>query len=171
MSTIAARTATVDIYVGDYLDRIRHLERQYDAALKEESSDGPRLNHEELRSESLRVEHAALVAEAEQSAVQIVVRALRRSEWRDLVKQHPPRENHKGDAAVGVDESTFKDALVPTSIVSPVLSEDDLDNLSDVDFDRLYLTAFALNRSPAASPKVLERPDSQTSTESGATSN
>lgn len=170
MSTIAARTATVDIYVGDYLDRIRHLEREYDAALKEEAAEGPRLNHEEPRSEALRAEHVALVAEAEESAVHIVLRALRRSEWRELVKLHPPRENHKGDAAVGVDESTFKDALVPVSIVSPTLDEDDLDNLSDVDFDRLYLTAFALNRSPAASPKALERPDSQASTGSGATS-
>lgn len=170
MSTIPARTATVDIYVGDYLDRIRHLEREYDSALAQEKSEGPRLNDEVPRSLEIREQHTALVAEANESAIQIVLRALRRSEWRELVQKYPPREGHKGDASAGVDESQFKDALVPVSIVSPSLTADDLDNLSDVDFDRLYFTAFALNRLPAASPKALNLPDSQTSQESDGTS-
>lgn len=169
MSIIAARTATVDIYGGDYLDRIRHLERQFDAALKEES-DAPRMNHEELRSEELLAEHAALVAEAEETAVHIVLRALRRSEWRALTAEFPPREDHAGDEAVGFDQSRIADALVPLSIVSPALDEDDLDMLSEADFSRLYVTAVSLNRLPGGSPKVLTRPDSQASTGSGATS-
>lgn len=150
MTTIQPRTATVAIYQGDYLDRIQHLERKAEAA-REAAEATTRTLDEIPEYLALAEEHDKLVAEAEASAARVVVKALKRSEWKALVAEHPPREDHKGDAAVGVNEDTFKDALVAASVD---LDADDLDTLSDVDFDRLYYTAFALNRAPASDPKA-----------------
>lgn len=162
MTTIKPRTATVDIYQGDYLDRIRHLEQRYEAAVRAEGKT-TRLASEVPESHALFEEHAALVAEAKESSIVVTVGALGRKGWRELVKAHPPREDNDSDEEMGVNEESFKDALVPVSIVSPEFTDEDLDNLADVDFDRIYYTAFALNRSPAASPKVLAPPVSQES--------
>lgn len=146
---IEPRTTTVTIYQGDYLDRIRLLERKAEAA-REAAGDVRTLDEvpEYLR---LAEEHDALVAEAEESAVHAVVRALRRSEWKALVADHPPREGNKSDAAVGVNEDTFRDALVAASVD---LDADDLDMLSDIDHERLYYAAFALNRTAGTPGKA-----------------
>ena len=90
------------------------------------------------------------MTEAEESAAHVTVTALRRSAWKALVAEHPPREGHKGDAAIGVNEETFRDALVAASVD---LDADDLDMLSDADHERLYFSAFALNR-VAPDPKA-----------------
>lgn len=154
MANIEPRTSKVTIYQGDYLDRIRHLEQQAEAAADAEEGR-PRRVGTETEAQRLAREHDELVAEAEESALHITLRALRRSEWKKLVADHPPREGNEGDKAIGVNEDTFKEALVPASVVEPTeFTEDDLDSLSDVDFDRLYFAAFALNRAPAAGPKA-----------------
>lgn len=163
---IQPRTATVDIYLGDYLDRIRHLERRFEAALESEKAAGPRLESDVPESHTIAAEHAALQEEAEAGGhvLHVKVQALGRRAWKALCAEHPPRqagdsgatdEQVKSDAAVGVNETTFKDALVAVSVVEPALSGDDFDAMADIDFDRLYLTAFALNRTPAAAgPKA-----------------
>lgn len=153
MSLIEPRTSIVTIYQGDYLDRIRHLEQKYEAAVEAEKSSA-RLLSDAATSADIAEDHEALVAEAELSALEIRVRALGRREWRELVAAHPPRKDNRADQAVGVNEETFKDVLVAASIVSPDLSDDDLDSISDIDNDRLYFAAFALNRLEAPSPKA-----------------
>jgi len=172
---IKPRTAVVTIYAGDYLDRIRHLEQRAEAAKDASADAGPRMNDEVPEYLELAREHDALVAEAEESAVHVRVQALGRRHWKALVAAHPPRKAGDGvsedeakfDAANGVNVDTFKDALVYggevevngekveyRTIVEPDLSPEDLDKLSDVDFDRVYFTAFSLNRVPAADPKA-----------------
>jgi hypothetical protein len=154
MSTFEPRTATVVIFGGDYLDRIRLLEQKAEAAKDAEGGTPRRVG---TTPEYLRLakEHDDLVKEAEESALRVVVQALRRSEWKALVKEHPPRVGNKDDERVGANEDTFKDALIPVSIVEPAgFGEDDLDALSDADFDRIYYTAFSLNRGVAAGPKA-----------------
>lgn len=167
MTTIEPRTAVVRIYFGDYLDRIRHLERRHEAAVKAEAS-APRTLSDPSEAQALADQHAALVAEADQSSVDVTLKALGRKRWRDLVREHPPRPDVKDDEAAGVNEESFADALVPLSIVEPGLTVDDLDAVSDVDYQRLYVSAFALNRLPAADPKDLGWTQSQ---KSDATSN
>jgi hypothetical protein len=167
MSAIQPRTATIDIYQGDYLDRIRHLERQYEAAVRAEEDSPPLRNGEVPESQALFDEHKALVAEAEESKIVVKVGALGRKGWRALIAEHPPRKDNEGDAGMGVNEDTFKDALVPLSVLSPDLTEDDYDQISDGDFERIFYVAFALNRSPAASPKVLASPASLANRTSG----
>lgn len=160
-SKIEARTAVVTIYGGDVLDRIRHLERQAEAA-RDAAEDTPRTLDELPEYLTLAAEHDALVKEAEANALHVKVQALGRRRWRQLCEEHPPRKagpnvtdrQAREDAAAGVNEDTFRDALVPLSIVEPDLTEDDLDALADVDYERLYLTAFALNRAPATDPKA-----------------
>lgn len=162
MSTIQPRTATVDIYQGDYLDRLRHLEQRHAAALKAEGNT-TRLASDIPESHAIFEEHAALKDEAEETKIIVTVGALGRKSWRSLVAQHPPRKDNDSDDAMGVNEDSFKEALVPLSVVSPEFTDEDFDSLADVDFDRIYYTAFALNRSPAASPKALASPASQES--------
>lgn len=165
-TTIDPRTAVVTIFQGDYLDRIRFIEQQHKAAVEAEKAGPPRMNDEIPESVSLAQQHKSLVAEAEASALNITVRALGRKAWRALVAAHPVRADNRADEIVGVNEDTFKDALVPVSIVSPELTPDELDQLSDAQFDTIYYTAFGLNRGPQSAPKVL--PGSLTNPESAA---
>lgn len=167
MTTIEPRTAVVSIFQGDYLDRIRHLEQKHKAAVEAEKSGPPRMLSDLPLSASLADEHAALVAEAEDSALNITIRALSRKAWRTLVAEHPVRPDNKADEIVGVNEDTFKDALVPVSIVDPKLTDDELDQLSDAQYDSIYYTAFGLNRGTQPDPKVL--PVSQPNQASDAT--
>lgn len=153
MTLFDRRTATVTIYQGGYLDRIRHLERLAEAAEKAHEGQ-PALLSEEPDYLKLAEEHDALVREAEQAAVHIVLGALPRKTWRTLAEQHPPREGNRGDAVLGVNEDTFAEALLPLSIISPGITSEDLDELSSADFLRLFSTAFALNRAPVADPKA-----------------
>lgn len=162
---IQPRTAIVDIYLGDYLDRLRHLERRFEAAQAQEKAAGPRLESDVPESHKIAAEHEQLLAEAKDNGyvLHVKVQALGRRAWKELVAQHPPRkpsdegvteEQAKSDAEVGVNEATFKDALVAASVIDPQMTEADLDAIADIDFDRLYATAFSLNRAPVAAPKA-----------------
>src|SRR3546814_235718 len=157
---IERRTAVVTIYQGDILDRILHLEARAEAV--KNAQDTPLMGGDKPEYLEIAEEHDKLVAEAEETALHVRVQALKRSSWKALIKEHPPREGNKSDAAVGVNEDDFKDVLVPfvneddpedRTIVGG-LNVEDLDDLSDIDFDRIYLTAFALTRGAGATPKA-----------------
>jgi hypothetical protein len=151
---VQPRTAVVKIYQGDYIDRIRHLERRAEAA-RDASDPEPKRMGIVPDYVALATEHDGLVAEAEESAITVKVRALKRGEWKALVAKHPPRKDHDEDTAASVNEETFKEVLVPASILEPEgFVGDGLDDLSDIDFDRCYITAFLLNRAPASDPKA-----------------
>ena len=160
MSAIQPRTSKVTIYQGDYLDRIQHLERKAEAA--RDAAGDVRTMMDEPEYLAIAKEHDALVAEAEESALHVVVKPLRRSSWKALVAEHPPRDGHTGDQSIGVNEDEFKDALV--TFVNENDPEDrtilegidlaDLDYLSDIDYDRIYFKAFGLNRGMVDGPKA-----------------
>ena len=163
--------------------RAEALEETIKAAKEDEASQ-PRLQHEIAESVRLAEEHDkivdqrdALVAEAEGQATHYRVQHLGRRVWKALTAMHPPRTVEKdkvsetdarSDARSGLNDETFKEALiyggtvevngVPTpyaSIVEPEgVTPEELDKLADVDFDRLYLTAFSLNRGMAPDPKA-----------------
>jgi hypothetical protein len=75
----------------------------------------------------------------------------------------------RGDLVMGVNEETFKDALVRASVISPEMTEDDFDNLSEGDFTVLYSTALDLTYGVPEDPKAaslvsrLTRANSETS--------
>jgi hypothetical protein len=161
---IQPRTAVITIYGGDYLDRIRHLERLAEAAKDDAEDQGPRINSDVPEYLELARQHDDLVREAEASALHVRVRALGRREWKALVAEHPPRvagkdgateDQAKSDALSGVNDETFKDALVAASVIEPEgITPEDLDQLADIDYDRIYLRSFALNRGAAPDPKA-----------------
>lgn len=139
------RTAEVVIFTGDYLDRIRHLERKHDAAQDAYESalaayndategDDDRATVRRMGApatsplkeradrlgeevDAIAREHDALVEEAEATATRVQVTTVRRRRYRELADAHPPREGEKGDAALNVNVMTFREVLVPAAIV------------------------------------------------------
>jgi hypothetical protein len=112
--------------------------------------------------------------EAVERAVEVVVEALGRKRFRALVENHPVRmvkdaegkeSPHEDDDAFGVDTSTFPDALLTyrdgdkRTIVSPEFTPGALadfldEEVSDGDYEKLWQTAYYLNRSPGPDPKA-----------------
>lgn len=170
-TTVARRRETVYLYQGDDLDQLTQLANDVaDARAREEAAGASRLLSDRGSLDAVEAFNAFRI-EARERATKVVIEALGRVAWRDLVRAHPPRENtvtddegkpttvlHDEDEA-GVNFDTFPDALLPLSIVEPEHASDDersvfVDNLSDPDFYRLYGVAWKLNRS-AADPKAL----------------
>ena len=196
MASIKPRTARVVIYQGDDLARLAELdaavERATEAVKRAERDKRPRLMHEGSTVAAVQAElDAAQVArdefadEAEPRGVCVKMHALRRRAWRDLMREHGPRDAEEQDRALGVNMDTLPDVLLPLSICRdgdcPICEEDPstiegdtedfLESLSDYDYyDRLFLTAFALNRGGAMADPTL-RLGSAPSPNSGATSN
>lgn len=189
------RSAEVVIHVGDYLDRIRLLERKHAAtqAAYERAAEadenlprrvGSTPESVELKAEAdrLAAEHDDLVAEAEGAATRVWVTTVRRKKYRELADAHPPRDDNKGDASLGVNAMTFREALVPAAITEVTedgearqwadYSEDEreefLDTLAESDMERLFGTAYGLVNGFTADPKLLASHSSQETPESAA---
>lgn len=184
--TVERRSAVVTIYQGDYLDRIRDLEARAEAAERAARPVGDdedrtptaprRLSDPPETPEYVQLarEHDALVREAEEHAIHVRVVALKRADWKAMLRNHPPKPDPTApqdvqdfEKSVGVHEETLKEELVPASVVEPEPGEW-IEELSDGDFDRIYLTAFALNRTSGGDPKAslvsrLTTPNAETS--------
>jgi hypothetical protein len=173
--TIKPRTTTVPLYQGDDLDRLQQLadavntwQDRLDEAQKNAETAPPRgmLDTEDPVAtaasalQAAREAHDAFLAEAEPRAIKVTLEALGRKKFRSLADDHPPREGNEGDQAIGVNDETFKEALVPLSIVSPKWDtsgerEEFLDSLALAQFRKLYLAAYLLNAADGADPKAL----------------
>jgi len=108
-------------------------------------------------------ERDAFAAAAEDRAVKVALHAQPRKKWRELMREHPARPDVDEDNAFVVNMDTLPDVLLPASICrdehcpsshEPTTITGDtmafLESLSDYDFyDRLFVTAFALNRGSA----------------------
>lgn len=160
-TTFKPRTFAVTIFQGDDEARLLDLARRIDAARAAESK-GVRSLGDVLESETLVVEYNEAVAKAEKRAAVVTLQALPRPRWRALVAEHPARDDNDEDHAVGVNEDTFAEALVPASIVSIKPSQGDqgdfLGALSDAQYGELYNAAFYLNRAVGPAPKALSTP-------------
>lgn len=159
MSTsVTPRTAEVVIYQGDDLARIAELRRAVEVA---GANIGPARIGDTSPSpaQAAAQEYDDFVTEAAERAVLVTLRQLPRKEWRELRAKHPPRKDNEDDAAAGFNIETLGDDLVPAAIVSPEFPsradrDEFLDSLADADFERLMLTAHALNTQPVADPKA-----------------
>lgn len=154
------RTTVVTIYQGDDQERIDDLTRRIEAAEREldrrkRNNTATTLDESLENPNELREELQAVMDEAEPRAIKVRLRALARKRWHALVEQHKPRENHEGDAAVGVNEETFAEPLVQECIVEPFASvaerDEFLDAISSAQFDLIYFNAFTINRAVGAS--------------------
>lgn len=173
MTTFKPRQATIPIYQGDDLDHLQRLaddvntwQERLDDAIRNAKDAPPLTMLEEnpvvtadARLKDAREAHDAFLAEAEPRAIKVVVQALGRKRWREIVDQNPPREDNEGDKRMGVNDSTFGDVLVPISMVEPQLSANEqadfLDALSMAQYRSIYLAAFLLNTATGEDPKAL----------------
>lgn len=203
MSTLKPRTATIPIYQGDDTERLAELrmavavaERQ--AAIKREQwadsqRGGPRrtgddfaVTLEHVQQADANVEDAkaaydAFVDEAAERAVEVVVRAIGRRRFRELVAAHPQRmvKNDKGeesphddDFEFGVNVETFAPALLtfaeagdegvrtvlePADAIKSTKALGDFldDDLTDGDYEKVFRVAYWINRAPGSDPKEL----------------
>lgn len=153
------RTAKITLWQGDDEDQIRELANAAHEARQRAEKAGPRGLGDEPEWMTLAQEHDEFVAAAKERAVHVVVRAVGRKTWKQLVNGNPPREGNDNDEAAGVNEDDFAEVLVPLSVASPIFESDAkrdefLDSLNDNQFTRIYMTAFALNRGGQADPKA-----------------
>lgn len=197
MSTLKPRTATIPIYQGDDAERLAELRMAVAIAERQETqAQGPRRGGDPAPSEDVRAAQAAydaFVDEAAERAVEVVVRAIGRRRFRDLVTAHPPRmvKDSKGeevvhddDYAYGVNVETFAPALL--TFVDPTSVDDDGkpvrtvakpeftnsgglrdfldDDVTDGDYERIFITAYWINRSPGSDPKELRYSPSTSAT-------
>lgn len=97
-----------------------------------------------------------LTARVESSTIRFAMRALPRRQWTDLVKNHPPRKDHREDRQVGFNEETLYEALVRACIVDPVPTDEEWAQIDEVltegEWIRLVQTAQALNLKGSALP-------------------
>lgn len=99
--------------------------------------------------------------------VDFVIRAFGKKRWRALIDEHPPRKDSDGtiskeDRQLGVNMSTFPEALIRAATVSPVLddgdwqallgTDDEEGSLTDGQIDDLAATAYALNKTETDVP-------------------
>lgn len=158
-TTVSPRTAEVVIYQGDDLARIAELHAAVERAT---ANTGPARigDTEQSPARAAAEEYDAFVAEAAERAVVVRLRQLPRKEWRAVRDQHPERDGNEGDARVGFNVDTIGETLVPAAMVEPTFeshadTEAFLDALSQADFERLTVTAHALNAQTVADPKGL----------------
>lgn len=190
MTAIKPRTARVVIYQGDDIAHLAELDeavkRAEVAVRRAERSIAVRtLASPDPATEARDAHEAAVVArndfaaDAETRGVAVVMHAQPRKSWRDLMEQHPARseDEHPEDHVIGpCNIESLPDVLLPMSIdrEQSTIEGDTvefLESLSDYDYyDRLFLTAFTLNRGSAAADPT-QRLASGTSQTSAATSN
>lgn len=125
-------------------------------------------------------EYDSFLDQAAERALEVELRAIGRRRFRDLLEAHPPRMvdsepdedgkivkvEHEDDAGWGVDASTFPEALLcyrdddVVTIAKPEFKNKGEvkafidDDLTDGDYEQMWVAALMLNRSPSADPFV-----------------
>lgn len=169
MSTaLSRRTASVILYQGDDFERLAELRQEADiaTALAEQAARdaAPRAGDDEPDSETAEVArrkqavYDAFVDEAAERAVEVRLRAMRGKLFRKLVAEHPPRDDHDMDESYRLNTDTFPLQLLLECIEEPQMSagarEEFIEDLSDGDYERLWITAYWLNRGTGGDPKA-----------------
>lgn len=161
---IKPRTTTVPIYQGDDLEHLAELRMAANQAGRT-AEGAPLRAGDERPGQAERDAYDAFVEEAAERAVIVRLTALGRTKWADLVAAHKPRTTiTEGrvvpvdeDADYGVNVESFPAALLTVAITEPAEVVEDvagfLDMISEGDFERLWVTAYGLNRAPGGDPK------------------
>jgi hypothetical protein len=160
INPITPRTDTVVILQGDDDEELRRLQARAEALKpKKDAPTPPRtLDERDGYTEAL-AEAREFAAEAEERGVKVVLRALGRKTWRDLIAQHPPRDGESADKELGANADAFGEALVPLCMASPAGSPEEcrafLDSLNEGQFGDLAVRAWRLNMGRGSDPKAL----------------
>lgn len=179
MPQLKPRSATVVIYQGDDLEVLADLRRKVEIAKRhaEAASMTARAGDDDESVKAAEANYDAAVDDAAERALVIELRHIGKRRWRDLLVAHPPREvegedgkkvTHEDDAGFEVNTETFPDALVSfidgdvrtihalsDETPSPGRLRDLLDDeLAEGDFERVWHTAFWLNKAPGGDPAM-----------------
>ncbi len=167
--TLNRRTKTVTLLQGEDDERLQAL-RERAADLRARADRLAKLKRTPLLSdeddadtaarEAMQAEQEADVfaADAEPRGVRIVLQALSRRRWPELLEKHPPRDDDDADKRAGANLKTIPEDLIPESIVAPEMTDGErADFLADLSFgqwDYLALEAWGLNTTAGADPKA-----------------
>lgn len=193
MSTLKPRTATIPIYQGDDSERLAELRMAVAIAERQAQNNSGALRAGDAPEDEVKAARAAydaFVDEAAERAVEVVVRAIGRRRFRDLLAEHPARKvkddkgedvTHEDDAEYDVNAETFPPALLtfaesgdegvrtiigPSEVLkSPTALRDFLDDdLTEGDYRKIFAVAYWINRTPGSDPKELRYSPSTSAT-------
>ena len=166
---VTRRTATVQITLdakNEELEELEALAAEEQRLTREQARLKPAAaKKHDPRLAEIRTGITALEAEIETGKITLTVTALSASKYRDLQKNHPPREEDEFDQKIGYNETTFILPLLSEATVAardhagkdvPLDIEawlDEEDGLDPVDTLRWFNTALGLqtgrtNRGP-----------------------
>jgi hypothetical protein len=174
-----SRKTTIPIYDGDDFERLAELRRAVDIAERNAADASPLRLGDEVSSDVQDAKDAydKFVDEAAERAEEWEIHPIGHEEFRELLKEHPPRKitgedgkesDHPDDAIVGVNSETFGKALLLfvdpedddiRTIVKPVFDSQAalrkrLKRLSAGEFDSIWVAAFFLNNGAVSDPKL-----------------
>jgi len=165
INPITPRTETVIVLQGDDDEKLRHLKAEVARieaskpkkdVLARTLSDADPLQAWEAEKKAAEAAHDKFAAQAEKRGVKVILRAVGRKTWRDLVAKHPPRPANDTDEEVGANADDLQEELVPLCMASPVGSKEEiaafLDSLSEGQFGALAVKAHGLNMGRTADP-------------------
>lgn len=171
-ATIAERKAQVDLNLAQARARLDAPRRAGDP-----TPEDPQVAYDEAVKPSQDA-YDAFVDEAAERATVVTLQAIGRKGFRALMLEHPPRTTetvdedgtkqekvHEDDAQWGVNTETFPDALLAyeedddRTLLEPEFESGKqrqkwLDRLAEGDFEKLWATAYQLNRAVGADPKA-----------------
>lgn len=172
-ATIAERKAQVDLNLAQARARLDAPRRAGDP-----TPEDPQVAYDEAVKPSQDA-YDAFVDEAAERATVVTLQAIGRKGFRALMLEHPPRMTetvdedgakqekvHEDDAQWAVNTATFPDALLgyqneddedDRTLLAPEFESSKqrqkwLDRLAEGDFEKLWATAYQLNRAVSADP-------------------
>lgn len=85
-----------------------------------------------------------------QHTMEFRLQAVARNRWTVLVAEHPPRPDNDSDKQLGVNESTFFEAILRECTVNPILDDEDWrmlldESLSDAQWNQLTNAVWGIN--------------------------
>lgn len=182
INPITPRTDTVIVLQGDDDKILRDLKAEVERIKKAEPKKplmaqtlddlGP-TEQWEADLKAAQEAHDTFAEEAKERGVKVILRALGRKTYRDLIAAHPARDGNESDKDFGANVDDLQEALVPLCMASPAGSNEEraafLDSLNEGQFGDLAVRAWQLNIGRTADPtQRLSSVDSRTS---AATSN
>ena len=172
------RKAIIPIYNGDDFERLAELRREVDVTERLAATASPLRLGDEASSDVQDAKDAydKFVDEAAERAEEWEIQPIGHEEFRELLKQHPPRKvtgedgkesDHPDDEGLGVNFETFGKALLlfvdPEDAEIRTIVRPDLDpaalrkrvkRLSQGEFESIWVTAYFANTGAVSDPKL-----------------
>lgn len=182
MGTFKPRTTTVLIYQDDDLDQIAEHRAKVERAAMTSRRQAREGDDEASDLATAIREYNDFLDEAGERAAKVLLAALRKDDWRELVAQHPPRqpvldddgdvvEPYESDREYGFNIEKIAEPLLAATFkrvrdleLEQPFDEADLPELCDADYERVYQDAVGLNIGAGPDPKArLSLPPAPTS--------